>query len=144
MRVLIIDDEEDVRKMVARILQLNYHCQVDLVENIEQGLMLWQKNIYNIIFFDYLFVGEQQDGFNLLFEVKRSAYDCVTVMISGFMDSREEVIEGSAGIAPDEFIPKPFSADAIKSVMDKYCAGCKCRSSQTAVRDELCAKEVYG
>lgn len=119
IKILIIDDERDIRDLLKSRISKQFDCWIDLASNVEQGLHMSKNKDYDIIFFDYLFLGDN-DGFNFLYDLKRKGRPCVTVMISGYMKTMEDVIEKGLGVAPDEFIPKPFPEGAVIDVMEKY------------------------
>ena len=119
IKILIIDDERDIRNVLKKRLQKNYNCWIDVASNVESGLEFCKRKKYDLIFFDYLFL-DNTDGFNLLYSIKRKAEQCVTVMISGYMKNAKEVEAKGYGVTPDEFIPKPFPDKAIEKVMDTY------------------------
>jgi len=90
MRVLIIEDEERISAAIAHTLkQKNY--EVDCVEDGNDGLMLAEKGIYDIIILDIMIPGKS--GLELLKELRNrgittpvlllTALDSITDRVSG-------------------------------------------------------------
>ena len=120
IKVLILDDEKDVRHVLKYRIEKQFDCRIDSANNVESGIELCMRKRYDIIFVDYLYLGNI-DGFNFLYDTKRKGeQNAVTVMISGFIRSLDEVKEKGMGILPDEFIPKPFPPAAIEGVIQRY------------------------
>ena len=122
INVLIVDDEKDICKTIEMRLMASYDCHVDIALEVETAIKLAKENSYDIVFFDYLFCNteEEQDGFSFLYDLKRRGEKIITVMISGFLESMAEVVSKSSGVAPHEFIPKPFPDGSIMAIMEKY------------------------
>lgn len=119
IKILIIDDEKDIRDTVKLRLKKEYDCWVDVAGGAKEGLELYKKKHHELVFLDYLFLGGN-DGINLLFDIKRLNVPVVTVLMTGYMKNIQEVKAKGLGLAPDEFLAKPFPVGALKTIMMKY------------------------
>ncbi|MFH1385013.1 MAG: response regulator [Candidatus Omnitrophota bacterium] len=70
IKILIIDDEKEIREGLKEYVTDEYDCWVDLASNGDGGLRLCQKKQYDIIFTDYLFLSKE-DGFTFLSKIKQ-------------------------------------------------------------------------
>lgn len=119
IKILIVDDEKEVRLIIQKRLLHYYNCWVDISSNVNDACNFIKRKRYDIIFFDYLFL-DNIDGFDFLYNIKRSSQNCVTVMITGYIKSMEDAEKKGMGIVPDELLVKPFPENGILKVMDKY------------------------
>ncbi|MBU1864129.1 MAG: response regulator [Candidatus Omnitrophica bacterium] len=124
IKILIIDDEKEIREGLKEYVTDEYDCWVDLASNGDGGLRLCQKKQYDIIFTDYLFLSKE-DGFTFLSKIKQMEEQSITVLISGYIFTHEDAKGRSVGGDFDEFLAKPFSNDAVGKIIDKYFPGNK-------------------
>jgi len=103
INILIVDDEADVREMMKIRLSAHYNAKIIAVSSAENGMDMCHKRQFDIVFFDYRYASVV-DGFNLLYDIDRHDMDCVTVMMSGYMNNMQEVVEQGGGLKPDEFL----------------------------------------
>ena len=121
-RVLIVDDEESMRMLVARALAMDGHDTVTAQDGAEALDMLTRDNGA----FDLLLTDIQMpvmDGIALALSAKRDFPELVILLMTGYAAQRERASNLSA-IAHD-VISKPFSVADIR----------------TAVADALAARE---
>ena len=104
MRVLIIEDEERISAAIAHTLkQANY--EADCVEDGNSGLMLAEKEIYDIIVLDIMIPGKS--GLELLKEL-RSRGKTTPVLLLTALDSTADRVSG-LDLGADDYLGKPFS-----------------------------------
>jgi DNA-binding response OmpR family regulator len=53
MKILVLDDQPEIREIISDIVQLNYdEIQIDEAEDFDQAMCLASKNKYNILLVD--------------------------------------------------------------------------------------------
>ena len=120
-RVLIVDDEESMRMLVARAIGMDGHDTVTAQDGAEALDILTRDNGA----FDLLLTDIQMpvmDGIALALSAKRDFPDLVILLMTGYAAQRERASNLNA-IAHD-VISKPFSvADIRTAVADALAAG---------------------
>jgi putative nucleotidyltransferase with HDIG domain len=103
-RVLIVDDDEAIRKMLGRFLDhLGY--SVELAQNTGQAIALLDQSWFDLVLTDVRMPGA--DGMELLAWITRHRPDTGTVMLSGCDDLKLAVRAMKAGAL--DYIEKPFA-----------------------------------
>jgi len=103
-RVVVADDNADMRDYVTRLLANDY--QVEAVADGEAALAAVRANRPDLVLTDVMM--PRLDGFGLLAELRRGACDVPVVMLSARAgeEARVEGLEAGA----DDYLVKPFSA----------------------------------
>lgn len=53
MKILVLDDQPEIREIISDIVQLNYdEIQIDEAEDFDQAMCLASKNKYNVLLVD--------------------------------------------------------------------------------------------
>ena len=118
-KILIVDDEDVVLKSCLRILQkLDY--EVDTAYSAQTALDYLQKKKYDIVVTDLMMPG--MDGLQLLGEIKKLYPDIVVVIFTGFatVETTRQALKAGAF----DFIPKPFTPDELRTVIDNAVKHC--------------------
>ena len=121
--ILIADDEEAVRGLVARALQMDGHTTVTAQDGAEALEILTRENGA----FDLLLTDIQMpvmDGIALALSAARDFPDLTILLMTGFADQRERASNLNALV--HDVVTKPFSVADIR----------------TAVADALAAKKA--
>jgi DNA-binding response OmpR family regulator len=109
----VIDDEEEVRNVLSRILSQAHH-QVTLAENGEEGIRLFKERGFDIVLTDLGMPGIS--GWEVGKTIKELSPHTPVGMITGWgMEVDPAKIEES-GI--NFIIPKPFQFDEILKMVD--------------------------
>lgn len=108
-RILVVDDEEDILKILKFILEKEGYI-VDTAMNGEEALTLMDKNPYDIVLTDLRMPG--MDGIELLEKVK-ALYPEVDVVIMTAYASIESAVSAIKKGAAD-YIVKPFLNEDVK------------------------------
>ncbi len=114
--ILIVDDETDIRDLVAGILEDEGHgtrCAGDL----DAALAEVAQRRPSLIFLDIWLQGSRLDGLALLDEIKRHHSDLPVVMISGHGNIETAVSAIKRGAY--DYIEKPFKADRLVLVAER-------------------------
>ncbi len=121
INVLVIDDEEEIRRLLVEIITRQEH-QVVAVASAEEALNLLPFWTFQIAFIDHRLPG--MDGLVLGEYLRKSNPDMMIAMVSGSVDGRVERRSRDLDL---RFIPKPFGVDEILSVIDEYMAEARAR-----------------
>jgi DNA-binding NtrC family response regulator len=112
MRILVIDDEEDVRHVMAEYLSADGH-QVDLADGPAAGLRKINEVRYNLIITDRAM--PEMSGDQLALEAKRMAPLVPILMLTGFGDFMNAADERPEGV--DVVVSKPITIDALRDAI---------------------------
>src|ERR1700733_8014664 len=114
--ILIVDDEADIRELVAGILQDEGHGTRTARDSDEApGVVLARRP--NLVFLDIWLQGSRLDGLQLLDSLKAEHPELPIVMISGHGNIETAVSAIKRGAY--DFIEKPFKADRLLLVADR-------------------------
>ena len=108
--ILIVDDEADIRELVAGILQDEGHG-ARTARNSDEALIEIAKRRPQLVFLDIWMQGSKLDGLELLDVVHRDHPEIPIVMISGHGNIETAVSAIKNGAY--DFIEKPFKADRL-------------------------------
>jgi two-component system, NtrC family, nitrogen regulation response regulator NtrX len=114
--ILIVDDEADIRDLVAGILQDEGHG-TRTAGNSDEAIAAVIARRPNLVFLDIWLQGSRLDGLQLLDSLKQEHPDLPVVMISGHGNIETAVSAIKRGAY--DFIEKPFKADRLLLVADR-------------------------
>lgn len=120
-RILIADDEETIRTLVARALAMDGHKTVTAEDGAEAlDILTTENGAFDLLLTDIKM--PIMDGIALALSVARDFPDLTILLMTGFADQRERA-SGLNAIVHD-VVTKPFSvADIRTAVMDALAAG---------------------
>ncbi len=114
--ILIVDDEADIRDLVAGILEdEGFKCRT--AANADDALGEISARRPHLIFLDIWIQGSRLDGLQLLDVIKEQNPDLPVVMISGHGNIETAVSAIKRGAY--DFIEKPFKSDRLLLVADR-------------------------
>lgn len=108
--ILIVEDEADIRTLVAGILQDEGH-QTREAATSEEALAAVRAREPNLVILDVWLKGSSMDGIELLAVLKQSAPDLPVIIISGHGTVETAVSAIRKGAY--DYIVKPFKADKL-------------------------------
>ncbi len=108
--ILVVDDEEDIREMVAGILSDEGH-ETRTAKDADSALQAIDARMPRLVFLDIWLQGSRLDGLSLLDEIKKAYPDLPVVMISGHGNIETAVSAIKRGAY--DFIEKPFKSDRL-------------------------------
>jgi two-component system nitrogen regulation response regulator NtrX len=108
--ILIVDDEADIRDLVAGILE-DEGFKTRTARDSDQALSEISNRPPSLVFLDIWLQGSKLDGLQLLEQVKRDHAEMPVVMISGHGNIETAVAAIKRGAY--DFIEKPFKADRL-------------------------------
>ena len=114
--ILIIDDEADIRELVAGILQ-DEGFETRLAHNSDAALSEIAQRKPSMIILDIWLQGSKLDGLDLLLEIKKVHPSLPVVIISGHGNIETAVAAIKRGAY--EYIEKPFNADRLILVVGR-------------------------
>jgi two-component system, NtrC family, nitrogen regulation response regulator NtrX len=114
--ILIVDDEADIRELVAGILEDEGYSTRTARDSDEAAAAIRARRP-NLIFLDIWLQGSRLDGLQLLTNVKAENPELPVVMISGHGNIETAVAAIKQGAY--DFIEKPFKADRLVLVADR-------------------------
>src|SRR5271165_1290639 len=114
--ILIVDDEEDIRQLVAGILEDEGHG-ARLARNSDEALAAIEARQPQLILLDIWLQGSKLDGLQLLGVIKKHNHNVPVVMISGH--GNIETAVSAIKLGAYDFIEKPFKADRLVLVAER-------------------------
>jgi two-component system nitrogen regulation response regulator NtrX len=114
--ILIVDDEADIRDLVAGILE-DEGNRTRTAGTSDEALAAIEARRPNLVFLDIWLQGSRLDGLQVLEIVKAQHPELPVVMISGHGNIETAVSAIKAGAY--DFIEKPFKADRLVLVADR-------------------------
>ena len=102
-RVLVVDDEERIRKVLLRILR-GCGIDADAALNGSDAIDMAAARSYGLGILDLLMPGN--DGFSVLEELNRRTPDQAILVLSCLSDPESKM--AAFGLGADDYLPKPF------------------------------------
>jgi len=109
-KILVVDDEKDIRNNIKAILDDEDYLTLT-AEDSDEALELINNNNFDLIILDVWLSDSTHDGIELLKIIKTSHNDLPVVIISGHgnIDMAVDAIK----VGAQEFIEKPFSSERL-------------------------------
>ncbi|HEX6155930.1 MAG TPA: response regulator [Burkholderiales bacterium] len=125
-RVLVIDDEESTRLLLARMLSQSLNAEVQLAGTCEQALRYASTYVYDAILLDLLMPGI--GGFGVLYEIRHSAPNAATPVILVTQVAEKDTLERCLAAGANAYHIKPVERSELLAI----------------VRDQLAARAKTG
>jgi two-component system, OmpR family, response regulator len=117
-KILLVEDEKNFGSVLKEYLKMN-GFDVELAEDGEQGLQVFQSNKFDLCIIDVMM--PKKDGFTLSAEIKNINKQVPIVFLTA-RTMREDIIKGYQ-IGADDYIHKPFDSELlllkIKAVLNR-------------------------
>jgi two-component system, NtrC family, nitrogen regulation response regulator NtrX len=110
LEILVVDDEQDIRELVAGVLEDEGYATRSAASSTEAMAALSERRP-SLVLLDVWLQGSKLDGLQLLEEIKRRDPSLPVLMISGHGNLDTAVAAIRQGAA--DFIEKPFEADRL-------------------------------
>ena len=114
--ILIIDDEADIRELIAGILE-DEGYETRLAHNSDAALAEVAQRRPSLIILDIWLMGSKLDGLDLLNIIKEKHPEVPVIIISGHGNIETAVAAIKRGAY--EYIEKPFKADRLILVVGR-------------------------
>jgi CheY-like chemotaxis protein len=114
-RVLIADDEDSMRALVARAVAMDGHQTVTAEDGAEAlDILAREEGAFDLLLTDIKM--PVMDGIALALSVARDFPDLTVLLMTGFADQRERASNLSAIV--HDVITKPFSVNDIRAAVN--------------------------
>jgi DNA-binding NtrC family response regulator len=132
-KILIVDDEPDMLKLLSMILREKTPYEVTTTNNPVEAVELAKTGDFDLVITDLKMPG--LDGLQLLEEVKKKDEDIPVIIITayGTIDAATEAIE-KGGF---DFITKPFKKEQILFTIEKAMKWLKVLRENRILREKL-------
>jgi len=136
-KILIVDDEPDMLKLLSMILKEKTSYEVTTTNNPLEALDLAKKGGFDLVISDLKMPG--LDGLELIDAVKRIDADIPIIIITayGTIESATEAIQ-KGGF---DFITKPFRKEQILFTIDKALKWLKVQKENKMLKEQLKKQE---
>ncbi len=114
IKVLVVDDEQDIRDACERII-LKMGCIVDKASRGDEALEMFGKTPYSIILLDMKMPG--MDGLEVLRHIMDRNVETIVIVITGY--ATVETAIQAMKLGAYDFIPKPFETDQLRIVVGR-------------------------
>jgi CheY-like chemotaxis protein len=122
-KLLVVDDEPDVRHMLRDNLRLQGH-EVDIAASAAEALKMATATAYDLAIIDYVLPGMR--GLELLHQLHKINRFMRSVIISGQLD--HDVLEADdlekqlkEKISADRYLAKPVGSEALQRAVEELC-----------------------
>lgn len=129
--ILVVDDEADIRELVAGILSDEGH-EARVAHDADSALAAIDDRVPRLVFLDIWMQGSRLDGLALLDEIKNRHPELPVVMISGHGNIETAVSAIRRGAY--DFIEKPFKADRLILIAERALENSKLRREVSDLR----------
>ena len=130
LRILVVDDEDYVRELLADILERE-GCEVALAAEGHEALRLYEAGEFDAVFTDVGLPG--MNGWELAHAVRERDSEVALAVITGWGD--EVSHEERAAAQANWIIPKPFTVERITDLVREVSQRKSGRDRLYAVRD---------
>jgi serine phosphatase RsbU (regulator of sigma subunit) len=143
-RVLVVDDNEMNRDLLARRLQREGH-QVELAVDGVDALAKLNAGAFDLVLLDIMMPG--MDGYQVLAHLKADeALRHVPVMLISALDDTDSVVKGLA-LGADDYLPKPFNPHILRarvnaSLARKHLRDCEQLYARSLEREMDIARDI--
>ena len=120
-RVLIVDDEESMRLLLARFLATVLKVEVTLAGTCEQALRLAGNYAYDAILLDLLMPGI--GGFEVLKEIRAATPNVATPVIIVSVLSDQETRDRCMAAGANAYVVKPVERNSLVATVKSQIAG---------------------
>lgn len=110
-KVLVIDDEEVVRRSLTRALD-SEHCEVEQAGNGTVGLQALERRGYDVVMLDLRMPG--MNGIEVLGEIKNRWPETEVVVITGY--PALETAKQAMRLGAFDYLAKPVGCDEVANV----------------------------
>lgn len=113
-RILVIDDDENIRKVLATILE-DEGYKVDLVDTAKKAIEKTKRNFYNIALIDVRL--PDMEGIELLTKMKDTTPKMRKIIITGYPTLQNAIQAVNRGA--DAYIVKPFDMEKVLRTIEE-------------------------
>lgn len=117
MKVLVIDDEKNIRENIVEILELNGY-EASSAENGKQGLDVFYQYKPDFVLCDIMM--PELDGYGFLEHIKSDAENASIPIV--FLSAKAEMEEHELALSKgaSDYMMKPFKISDLINIIQKY------------------------
>ena len=108
MRILVVEDEKALAKLVAYRLKRD-HYTVDISNDGEDGLNNALSGMYDLIILDIML--PKMDGIKILQELRKEDKEVKVIMLTSKAELEDRLLGFQSGA--NDYVPKPFHIDEL-------------------------------
>ncbi len=112
-RVLVVDDDDNIRDTLYELLSENYACQT--AETAEKALARLEADPYDVLLTDISMPG--LSGLELLGHVRQRFPQTTVIVISGISD--QDHAQGLIKLGAFDYLLKPFTLEAVEKSVSR-------------------------
>ena len=132
MRILVVDDEESTRLLLARTLSQGLDAEVQLAGTCEQALRFAASYVYDAILLDLLMPGI--GGFGVLSEIRHSSPNAATPVIMVTQVAEKDTLERCLAAGANAVPPQAGRAQRAAGDRARPAGGARQNHDQRKVR----------
>lgn len=119
LKVLVIDDEAMVRKIVRKMLERSGHKVVE-AENGKLGIELLTSDAFDLVITDIIM--PEMEGIETLINVKRQRPDTqVIAMSGGGRTGNVDFLQTAQKLGAAAILHKPFTMNSLSTAVEEAC-----------------------
>ena len=130
--ILVVDDEKNIRAMLASYLQARGH-KVEIAPDGAAALEILRRAAFDVVFSDVRMAGI--DGLALLREIRSRWPDVVVVLMTAYATVPQAVAAMRAGAY--DYLVKPFSVEEVGLTLDRVLEVSSLRQENRALKIAL-------
>ncbi|MDA3940615.1 MAG: sigma-54 dependent transcriptional regulator, partial [Spirochaetia bacterium] len=133
--VLIVDDEEDIRNSLKRLLVRAYSSEIDLLfeGDGKEALKILETKRVDLSIIDLRM--PEMDGFSLLKEIKKNFNSVDVLILTGNGNVKDAV--KAIGMGAADFLEKPFLNEEIRSRVEHFYKIWTLKEENSRLREEI-------
>jgi len=117
MKIAIIDDQQEIRYSVAKILQRNQHTPLQFNgEEFELSLMIEEQGV-ELLIVDVM-LGENLTGIDLIKQFKKAGLNLPIILMTAYTTPTNMIEASKIGIK--DILQKPFDESQLLELVEKY------------------------
>ena len=113
--MLVIDDEESTRLLLARMLSQGLNAEVQLAGTCEQALRYASTYVYDAILLDLLMPGI--GGFGVLYEIRHNSPNAATPVILVTQVAEKDTLDRCLAAGANAYHIKPVERDELMTIV---------------------------
>jgi DNA-binding NtrC family response regulator len=114
-RILVIDDDESIRKTIATILEEKGY-KVDTAASGREAIEKSHKNFYNLALIDIRL--PDIEGTKLLPQLRETTPKMIKILVTGYPSLQNAVEAVNKGA--DAYVLKPFNVDSVLKTIEEH------------------------
>ena len=144
-RVLIVDDQEPMRMLLAHYVSEDLHAEINLAGTCEEALHLIDQKTYDVILLDLLMPGI--GGFEVLKYIrafnsinKSTPVIVISILVTSLMGEGAFAYDHAVELGADAFVQKPVARSALIAAIKEQLSATEMRENEQC-ENEPGAKE---